>query len=76
MKLVGELPELEDQLATFTPTSTGSPDRLDAMVMALSELMLGPGMATDVADLIDLNKTLRNGPSLTPDAMPGVMGSW
>jgi phage terminase large subunit-like protein len=76
VKLVGEFPELEDQLATFTPTSSGSPDRLDAMVMALSELMLGSGMATDVSDLIDLNKTLRNAPSLTPDSMPGLMGSW
>jgi predicted phage terminase large subunit-like protein len=74
--LVGEFPELEDQLVSFTPTSSGSPDRLDAMVMALAELMLGPGMATDVSDLIDLNKTLRNAPSLTPDSMPGIMGSW
>jgi hypothetical protein len=46
------------------------------MVMALSELMLGPRMATDVSDLIDLNRTLRYAPSLTPDAMPGKMGSW
>jgi predicted phage terminase large subunit-like protein len=38
--LVGSLPELEDQMCTFTPGSSGSPDRLDAMVWALTELML------------------------------------
>lgn len=34
--------ELEDQLCNFTPESTDSPDRLDALVWALTELMLGP----------------------------------
>jgi hypothetical protein len=35
--LVGSFPELEDELCTFT---AGSPDRLDAMVWALTELMV------------------------------------
>ena len=40
--VVGYHPELEDQLVTWDPTtSRKSPDRLDAMVYALSELMLG-----------------------------------
>lgn len=39
---VGSLPQLEDQLCTWTP-GAGSPDRLDALVWALTELMLGRG---------------------------------
>lgn len=42
--IVGSLPELEDQLCLMTPggyMGEGSPDRLDAMVWALTEVMLG-----------------------------------
>ncbi|GGB50904.1 DNA-packaging protein [Roseibium aquae] len=42
---VGAFPELEDEMADFSPSglSNGrSPDRLDALVWAVSELMLGP----------------------------------
>jgi hypothetical protein len=41
---VGDLPDLEDQLCNFTPSGyvgEGSPDRGDALVWALTELMLG-----------------------------------
>ena len=38
--LVGAFPQLEDQLCTFSAGSSDSPDRLDAMVCALSELAL------------------------------------
>jgi phage terminase large subunit-like protein len=38
--LVGAFPELEDQLCTFEAGSSDSPDRLDAMVWAFTELML------------------------------------
>jgi phage terminase large subunit-like protein len=38
---VGTFPELEEQLTTWTPDSGESPDRLDALVWALTELMLG-----------------------------------
>jgi phage terminase large subunit-like protein len=38
--LAGMFPELEDQLCTFAAGSPGSPDRLDAMVWALTELMV------------------------------------
>jgi predicted phage terminase large subunit-like protein len=41
--LAGAYPELEDQLATFEAGSPGSPDRLDAMVWALTALMSGGG---------------------------------
>jgi len=38
--VVGSLPELEDQLVTWVPGEEDSPDRLDAMVWGLTELML------------------------------------
>ena len=38
---VSPFEELEDQLVTWTPESGESPDRLDALVWALTELMLG-----------------------------------
>lgn len=38
----GAFPELEGQLTTWTPADT-SPDRLDALVWAFTELMLGEG---------------------------------
>ena len=41
----GFFPELEDELTQFTPagfTGSGSPDRADAMVWALTELVLRP----------------------------------
>lgn len=37
----GHLAKLEDQLTTWTPDARGSPDRMDALVYALTELMLG-----------------------------------
>lgn len=42
---VGVVPQLEDELCTWVPGDTDSPDRLDALVWALTELMLkgGPG---------------------------------
>jgi len=40
--LVGAFPRLEDQMVSWVP-GLKSPDRLDAMVYALTELMLGPG---------------------------------
>ena len=37
---VGMFPELEDQLCTYTAETKESPDRLDALVWALTDLML------------------------------------
>lgn len=45
---VGTFPELEDQMCNITPTEylgSGSPDRLDALVWCLTELMLGGNTA-------------------------------
>lgn len=39
---VGSLPQLEDQMCSWTP-GQASPDRMDALVWALTELMLGRG---------------------------------
>jgi phage terminase large subunit-like protein len=38
---VGGCPELEDQLCTWVPGQSASPDRLDALVWALTELSPG-----------------------------------
>jgi phage terminase large subunit-like protein len=38
---VGCFPELEDECCSFEPGSADSPDRLDALVWALTDLMLG-----------------------------------
>lgn len=43
---VGSLPQLEDQQCRYVPDAfDGSPDRVDALVWALTELMLGEGQA-------------------------------
>jgi len=45
---IGILARLEDQLCEFdpsAPSASGSPDRLDALVWALTHLMLGPSNA-------------------------------
>ena len=45
---VGVMPELEDQMCNFIPAGTAdgvSPDRIDALVWALTVLMLEPGTA-------------------------------
>lgn len=42
---VGNFPDLEDQMCNFTPSGylgEGSPDRADALVWAITELMIGP----------------------------------
>ena len=39
---VGAFPKLEDQMTSYTGEGTGSPDRLDALVWALTDLMLKP----------------------------------
>jgi len=46
VKHAGAFSALEDQLVAFTPegyVGEGSPDRADAMIWALTELMLGRG---------------------------------
>ncbi len=45
---VGSHPELESQLTGWDPDDGYSPDRLDALVYALTELMLGRGPVPDI----------------------------
>lgn len=53
---VGTFADLEDQLCNFTPSGyvgEGSPDRADALVWALTELMLNQPKRFDMAALLD-----------------------
>jgi len=50
VKHVGAFPMLEDQMCEFAPGMSGSPDRLDALVWALTELMLGGGDNTAIIE--------------------------
>jgi len=54
---VGMFAELEDQLCTWIP-GEDSPDRLDALVWAFTELMLHENDA-DVADLSQIYKMMQ-----------------
>ena len=49
IKHVRPFAELEDQLCTYTKESKDSPDRLDALVWAFTDLMLSHVTVTDVA---------------------------
>ena len=51
VKHVGALPQLEDQMVAMTPdgyVGEGSPDRADALVWAITELMLGKGTTYNI----------------------------
>jgi predicted phage terminase large subunit-like protein len=56
--MVGAYPDLEDQLCSWVPGET-SPDRLDAMVWALTELMLGTGPLRPARSYSGWPQTLR-----------------
>jgi predicted phage terminase large subunit-like protein len=43
---VGSFPDLEDELCTWVPGESDSPDRLDALVWAITELMVEAGHAS------------------------------
>jgi len=49
LHLVGNFPRLEDELTNYTPISPGSPDRMDAMVWAITELMDSRGSIMGLA---------------------------
>jgi phage terminase large subunit-like protein len=48
---VGAFPELEDQMTNWTPDSGDSPDRMDAMVWAMTDLMAGQSSIMGLAAL-------------------------
>lgn len=77
---VGGFPDLEDQLCSWVPGEGDSPDRLDALVWALTELMLkgGPGSLsvpqgeiprTDPSRRRELRDPTRGGISGVPEYM-------
>ena len=49
LHLVGNFPRLEDELTNYTPMAPGSPDRMDAMVWAITELMDSRGSIMGLA---------------------------
>lgn len=56
IKFVGNFPELENQLTSMTAEGylgRGSPDRLDAFVWAMTELLIGSVGSTDPDDYAD-----------------------
>lgn len=57
---VGELPYLEDELCTWIPgESRESPNRMDALVWAITELMLGEQEPEEVIVIFDALKEFR-----------------
>lgn len=50
---VGGFPELEDQMVTWTPDADKSPDRMDALVWAISELSASSPAMTYLSSKID-----------------------
>jgi phage terminase large subunit-like protein len=76
VRLVGTMPELEDQLVTFTSDGDGSPDRLDAMVMGLTDLMLRRDVPYDMAGFLEANPWLSRPSSSRADATPRDRQPW
>jgi hypothetical protein len=62
LHLLRSLPELEDQLVAFTPdeyVGSGSPDRADALIWALTDLMLTGSNFDDSYDWVGTNEEIR-----------------
>jgi predicted phage terminase large subunit-like protein len=59
LHMVGSFPELEDQLVTWEPGSSESPDRMDAMVWAITDLMGGSNSLRSLAALADFCPSCR-----------------
>ncbi len=65
IKLAGSFPDLEDELCSYTPTTALSPNRLDAMVFALNELLFGAGRG--LAEYYERALAEIKGPKATPE---------
>ena len=57
--MVGAFPELEDQLVSWEPDSDKSPDRMDAMVWAVTDLMGGSVAMRSLAAMADFCPSCR-----------------
>ena len=73
VSIVGGLAELEDQLCGFTPSGyigDKSPDRADAAIWALTELMLEPVASSGFLDLVRQENTARKAKAEPPAPAP------
>jgi len=68
--LVGGFPALEDQMANYTIASTDSPDHLDAMVWAITELMSGASSIIGLSNLAQFCTACRMPVSKTATVCP------
>jgi len=59
LHMVGAFPELEDQLVSWEPDSDKSPDRMDAMVWAVTDLMGGSVAMRSLAAMADFCPSCR-----------------
>lgn len=59
LHMVGAFELLEDQLVTWEPDSDDSPDRMDAMVWAVSDLMAGSNTLRSLASMADVCSSCR-----------------
>lgn len=70
MHHVGDFPDLEDEMVSWVPGDSNSPNRMDAMVWAATEAMLSPSAkATDGAIHGRQRVTFENPGRVTRDAM-------
>jgi predicted phage terminase large subunit-like protein len=76
--IVGSQPELEDQMCRFTSDWSrerdGSPDRIDAAVFALTELMLGHPTGGYIPEAALLTQPRENEPR-APEGVPAVVNA-
>ena len=70
LHLVGKYPELEDQLCNFTHESKDSPDRLDAMVWGITDLMATANSMLGLASLAKFCHTCKLPASKTATVCP------
>lgn len=70
---VGAFPDLESEMTTWVPGDPDSPNRLDALVWAITELMLGGGEARVGSGLRDELHDPTPAPSLTADLLDREM---
>lgn len=67
--IVGSLPALEDQMVTWVPGAADSPDRVDALVWACTELLVGAVQQPTRSNVATLT-----GARLPPTSGAGLLG--
>ena len=77
LHMVGSFEQLEDQLVTWEPDSDKSPDRMDAMVWAVTDLMGNSGALRSLAALADFCPSCRlplvRGTTLCPRCQTAII---